>query len=313
MLSYSIKRLVVAVPVLLSVALFVFALLYVAPGDPAAIMAGDAATPEQIERIREALHLDRPFVLRFGEWIWALLHGDLGLSIFTGQPVATMVGQRLEPTILLMLLTLIVSVLVAIPLGTIAAWRYSTLADRIIMALAALSFSVPAFVVGYLLAYVFALQLNWLPVQGYAPLSEGPLESLRSLTLPALALGSVYVGLLVRITRTTMLEVLNQDYIRTARAKGSPDGSIFFRHALKNCAVPIITTIGSGVALLIGGAIVTETVFALPGVGSLTVDAVLRRDYPVIQGVVLISSFFYIIINLIVDILYTVFDPRIRY
>ena len=313
MLSHIARRLLAALPVMPFVALFVFGLLYLAPGDPAAIMAGDQATAADIARIRVALKLDDPFPIRFGNWVWSLLRGDLGLSLFTNQPVAAMIVQRLEPTYLLMLMTLVVSVTLALPIGVIAAWKHNTASDRMVMVFAVLSFSVPSFVVGYLLAFVFGLQLRWLPVQGYVPMSNGLWPAVRSLILPAIALGSVYIGLLARITRATMLEVLAQDYVRTARAKGAEERKILFKHALKNCSVPIITTIGSGVALLIGGAIVTETVFAIPGLGRLNVDAILRRDYPVFQGVILLFSFMYVLVNLLVDMLYTVFDPRIRY
>jgi peptide/nickel transport system permease protein len=313
MLSHVLRRLVASLPVMVFVALFVFGLLYLAPGDPAALMAGDQATAADIARIRVTLKLDDPFPIRFGNWIWSLLHGDLGQSLFTNQPVAKMIVQRLEPTYLLMLMTLVISVAIALPIGVIAAWKHNSSKDRMVMVFAVLSFSVPSFVVGYLLAFVFGLTLRWLPVQGYVPLSNGIWPAVRSLILPAVALGSVYIGLLARITRATMLEVLQQDYVRTARAKGVENRKILFKHALKNCSVPIITTIGSGVALLIGGAIVTETVFAIPGLGRLTVDAILRRDYPVIQGVILLFSFMYVLVNLLVDMLYTIFDPRIRY
>ncbi|MEF2071195.1 ABC transporter permease [Consotaella aegiceratis] len=312
--TYVVRRLLAAIPVMAIVALFVFGLLYLAPGDPAAIMAGDTASPAAVDRIRATLGLDQAFYIRFGTWIWALLHGDLGHSIFTNQPVFGMIAQRMEPTFLLMLMTMIISVGIAVPIGALAAWRHNTIVDRAVMVLAVLSFSLPSFVVGYLLAYTFGLKLGWLPVQGFKPLEEAGLwPAIRSLLLPSMALGSVYVGLLARIARATMLDSLSQDYVRTARAKGVAERDVVFRHALKNCSVPIITTIGSGVALLIGGAIVTETVFAIPGVGRLTVDAILRRDYPVIQGVILLFSFLYVLINLLVDILYTVFDPRIRY
>ena len=312
--AYVVRRLLVAVPVMGFVALFVFGLLYLAPGDPAAIMAGEFATPEDVERIRAKLGLSEPFLVRFGHWVWGLLHGDLGVLLFTNQPVTMMILPRMEPTFLLMLMTLVISVSIAVPIGAVAAWRHNTAIDRTVMVLAVLSFSLPSFVVGYLLAYTFGLSLRWLPVQGYKSISEaGLFAAMRSLVLPAFALGSVYIGLIARISRATMLDSLSQDYVRTARAKGVREGSVVFQHALKNCSVPIITTIGSGVALLIGGAIVTETVFAIPGIGRLTVDAILRRDYPVIQGVVILFSFLYVLVNLIVDILYTLFDPRIRY
>ena len=313
MFAYAVRRVLATIPVMAIVALFVFSLLYIAPGDPAAIIAGDQASPADVERIRAGLGLDRPFLIRFGEWLWNVLNGDLGTSIFTNLPVTRMIAQRLEPTISLMLLTLVLSVGIAVPMGVVAAAKQGTLVDRAIMVSAVLGFSVPVFVVGYILAYVFALQLDWFPVQGYTPLSAGLWPWLRNLILPAITLGGVYIALIARITRATMLEVLSQDYVRTAKAKGVGSSTILFLHALKNAAVPIVTVIGIGVALLIGGAVVTESVFAIPGLGRLVVDAILRRDYPIIQGVVLMFSFVYVLVNLGVDLLYTVFDPRIRY
>ena len=235
------------------------------------------------------------------------------MSIFTNLPVSTMIGQRVQPTLSLMVLTLILAVTIAVPMGVVAAWRQGTFVDRAVMGFAVLGFSVPVFVVGYLLAYVFALELDWLPVQGYTSIDQGFFPWLENLILPSIALGGVYIALIARITRATMLEVLQQDYIRTARAKGAGQANVLFLHALKNAAVPIVTVIGIGVALLIGGAVVTESVFAIPGLGRLTVDAILRRDYPVIQGVILLFSFVYVLVNLLIDILYTVIDPRIRY
>jgi peptide/nickel transport system permease protein len=313
MFAYIVRRVLATIPVMAIVALFVFSLLYIAPGDPAAVIAGDQATPEDVERIRASLGLDRPFLVRFGEWVFRILQGDMGVSIFTNLPVTTMIAQRIEPTLSLMVLTVILAVSVAIPLGVLAAWQQGTVIDRAVMAMAVLGFSVPVFVVGYLLAFVFALELDWLPVQGYTSFREGLWPWLENLILPAVALGGVYIALIARITRATMLEVLSQDYIRTARAKGAGQRSILFLHALKNAAVPIVTIIGIGVALLIGGAVVTESVFAIPGLGRLTVDAILRRDYPVIQGVVLLFSFVYVLVNLAIDLIYTLFDPRIRY
>ena len=313
MVSYILRRVLSTVPVMAIVALFVFSLLYIAPGDPAAIIAGDQASPADVERIRQSLGLDRPFLIRFGEWSWHILHGDLGTSIFTNLPVANLIAQRIEPTLSLMAVTLVLAVSIAVPIGVMAAWKAGTWIDRAIMALAVLGFSVPVFVLGYLLAYVFALRLEWLPVQGYTPLSDGLWPWLENLILPAIALGSVYIALIARITRASMLEVLQQDYIRTARAKGMGQTDILFVHALKNAAVPIVTVIGIGVALLIGGAVVTESVFAIPGLGRLTIDAILRRDYPVIQGIVLLFSFLYVLVNLMVDVVYTLVDPRIRY
>ena len=313
MLAYVARRVLATIPVMVIVALFVFSLLYLAPGDPAAIIAGDQATPADVERIRAGLGLDRPFLVRFTEWFWGVLNGDLGVSIFTNLPVTRMIAQRIEPTVSLMVLTLVLSIGIAVPMGVLAAWNQGTWIDRLIMVFAVFGFSVPVFVVGYILAYVFALQLDWFPVQGYTPFENGFGKWLGNLVLPSVALGGVYIALIARITRATMLEVLSQDYVRTAKAKGVGSRTILFLHALKNAAVPIVTVIGIGVALLIGGSVVTESVFAIPGLGRLVVDAILRRDYPVIQGVILLFSFMYVLVNLGVDLLYTVFDPRIRY
>jgi peptide/nickel transport system permease protein len=313
MLSYILRRILATMPVMAIVALFVFSLLYIAPGDPAVVIAGDQASPADVERIRQSLGLDQPFLVRFGTWFWHILHFDLGTSIFTNLPVSALIAQRIEPTLSLMALTLILTILVAVPLGVAAAWKAGSWVDRAIMSFAVFGFSLPVFVVGYILAYVFALELDWLPVQGYTPLAQGVWPWLQNLILPALALGCVYIALIARITRASMLEVLQQDYIRTARAKGLGQRSILFIHALKNAAVPIVTVIGIGIALLIGGAVVTESVFAIPGLGRLTVDAILRRDYPVIQGIVLLFSFIYVLVNLLVDLTYTLVDPRIRY
>jgi peptide/nickel transport system permease protein len=312
-LAYVIRRVLATIPVMAVVALFVFSLLYIAPGDPAAVIAGDQATPADVERIRQSLGLDRPFLVQFGDWVWNILHANLGTSMFTGLPVTKMIAQRIEPTLSLMAVTLVFAITVAVPLGVVAAWRAGSLTDRVIMAFAVFGFSVPVFVVGYLLAYVFALELEWLPVQGYTPLSEGVWPWLENLILPAIALGCVYIALIARITRAAMLEVLAQDYIRTARAQGIGQVGILFVHALKNASVPIVTVIGIGIALLIGGAVVTESVFVIPGLGRLTIDAILRRDYPVIQGVVVLFSFVYVLVNLLIDLVYTVLDPRIRY
>ncbi|PIT00816.1 peptide ABC transporter [Bradyrhizobium nitroreducens] len=313
MLALAARRIIATVIVMAVVALFVFSLLYLAPGDPAAVIAGDQATPADIARIRQSLGLDRPFFIRFGEWFWRILQGDLGRSIFTGSPVSELIGQRLGPTISLMVLTVAFAVAIAVPAGVFAASKAGTWVDNCFMSLAVFGFSVPVFVIGYVLAYVFALQLEWFPVQGYTALADGVWPWFQSLVLPSITLGCVYMALIARITRASMLEVLQQEYIRTARSKGAAELDILFVHALKNAAVPIITIVGIGIALLIGGAVVTESVFAIPGLGRLTVDAIMRRDYPVIQGVVLLFSFVYVLINLLIDLAYTLLDPRIRY
>jgi peptide/nickel transport system permease protein len=313
LLAYIIRRLFSTFVVMTVVAFVVFSLLYLTPGDPAAVIAGDAATSDDIARIRANLGLDEPFLVRFGTWAWGLLHGDLGTSIFTKLAVTHLIAQRVEPTVALTLCTLLVAVAVAVPLGVIAAAKAGTWIDRGVMAFSVLGFSVPVFVLAYILILTFSIELDWLPVQGYHNLSDGVWEWLRHLILPSLALGTVYMALIARITRATMLDVLSQDYVRTAQAKGLAPSSVLIGHALKNAAVPIMTIVGIGIALLISGAIVTETVFAIPGIGRLTVDAILRRDYPIIQGVILIFSAAYVLVNLAVDLSYMFFDPRIRY
>jgi len=311
--AYVVRRLFATIVVMAVVAFVVFLLLYLTPGDPAAILAGDAATSEDIRRIREKLGLDQPFLVRFGEWIAQLLRGDLGISIFTNLPVTHLIAQRIEPTLSLTLCALLVSVLVAVPLGVLAAARAGTWIDRGVMAFSVLGFSLPVFVLAYILILTFSIQLDWLPVQGYRPIREGVWEWARHLVLPSTALGTVYIALIARITRASMLDALAQDYVRTAQAKGLAPSEVLVGHALKNAAVPIVTVIGIGIALLIGGAIVTETVFAIPGIGRLVVDSILRRDYPIIQGAVLMFSFAYVLINLAVDLSYMLLDPRIRY
>ena len=313
MFAYVVRRLLATIVVMAVVALVVFLLLYLTPGDPAAILAGDAATTDDIRRIREKLGLDEPFLVRFGGWLSRLLHGDLGISIFTNLPVTHLIAQRLEPTLSLTLCTLVVSVLVAVPLGVLAAARAGTWVDRAVMGFSVLGFSVPVFVLAYILILTFSIELDWLPVQGYRPIGDGVWQWARHLILPSTALGTVYIALIARITRASMLDVLAQDYVRTAQAKGLAPRQVLTGHALKNAAVPIVTVIGIGIALLIGGAIVTETVFAIPGIGRLTVDSILRRDYPIIQGVVLMFSGAYVLINLAVDLSYMFLDPRIRY
>ncbi len=313
MFAYIIRRLVATIPVMGVVAIFVFSLLYIAPGDPAAVIAGDLATSDDIARIHAQLGLDEPFLWRFGHWLWGVLHGDLGTSIFTNLPVTQLIAQRLEPTIALTLTTLLVTIAFAIPLGVIAAWKVGTWIDRLVMLIAVLGFSLPSFVLAYVLILVFSVELDLLPVQGYVSMREGFVPFIQHLILPSIALGLIYGALIARITRASMLEVLSQDYIRTAQAKGLASSDVLIRHALKNAAVPIATVIGIGLALLISGVIVTETVFAIPGIGRLTVDAILRRDYPIIQGVILLFSAAYVLVNLAVDISYTLLDPRVRY
>jgi peptide/nickel transport system permease protein len=313
MWAYVVRRILATIPVLAIVALVVFSILHIAPGDPAGVIAGDQATEEQVQAIRAKLRLDLPFHEQFMLWLTSALQGDLGVSIFSNRPVAALFLQRIEPTIALAVLTTIIAVTFAVPIGVLAAWHVGTAVDRGVMSFAVLGFSFPVFVIGYVLIYIFAIKLKLLPVQGYRPLADGFWPFLRHLILPSFALGLSFMALIARITRASVLEVLSQDHIRTVRAKGLPAWRLLFDHALPNAAVPIVTIIGVGVALLLGGVVVTESVFAIPGVGRLVVDAILHRDYPVIQGVLLIFSATYVIVNLIIDLLYVVIDPRIRY
>jgi peptide/nickel transport system permease protein len=311
--AYIVRRLLATIPVMGVVAIFVFSLLYLTPGDPAVVIAGDFATAEDVARIRARLGLDEPFLIRFWTWLWAVLHGDLGISIFTNLPVTRLIGQRLEPTAALTICTLFVSVALAVPLGIIAAWKAGTWIDRAVMAFAVLGFSVPVFVLAYIFIFLISLEWELLPVQGFVSIREGFWPFIERMILPSFALGITFMALIARITRASMLDVLSQDYIRTAQAKGLGTGQVLIGHALKNAAVPIVTIIGIGIALLISGVVVTETVFAIPGMGRLVVDAILRRDYPIIQGIILVFSGVYVLINLLVDLSYTFLDPRIRY
>ena len=313
MISYIARRLLATVPVMAMVALIVFAILRLTPGDPAVVLAGDMATPQQLVQIRTQMGLDRPIHLQFVGWLGQLVRGDLGVSLTSQLPVTQLIADRMGPSIALAVGTIVLSVIVAVPLGVLAASRHGSLLDRCVMAFSVFGFSVPTFLKGYLLILLLALQLDWLPVQGYKPLSEGFLAFAERLVLPVISLSASYIALIARISRTSILEVIGEDYIRTARAKGLKENTVLMHHALRNAAVPIITIIGVGVAALISGVVVTESVFNLPGLGRLVVESVLARDYPVIQGLILLFSFICILINLVVDILYTVFDPRIRY
>jgi peptide/nickel transport system permease protein len=313
MAGYILRRIAATVPVMLIVAVLVFLMLRLTPGDPAAVIAGDNANAEQIALIRTRLGLDQPILVQFFIWFGQILHGDFGESFFFKKTVAELIASRLEPTLALSLSTIVIAVVVAVPLGVLAAYKQGTLVDKIVMGFSVLGFSVPVFVIGYSLIYLFAIELNWFPVQGYQRIAEGFGGFLQRLILPSVTLSVIYIALIARMTRTSVLDVMGEDYIRTARAKGQVERVVLFRHALRNAAVPIVTVIGLGVALLIGGVVVTESVFTIPGIGRLTVDAVLARDYPTIQAVILLFSLVYVLINLVVDLAYRVFDPRIRY
>jgi peptide/nickel transport system permease protein len=313
MLSFLFRRLLSTLPVLGVVAVLVFLMLRLTPGDPAAVLAGDQATTEQIAMIRANLGLDRSIPEQFLIWFGHLLQGDLGQSYYYKMPVTELIAQRIEPTLSLAVITITMAVFVAVPLGVLAAWRFGSWLDRGVMAFSVAGFSVPVFVSAYLLIWFFSLKLGWFPVQGYKRISGGFGPWLYHLLLPAFTLSLIYIALIARVTRASVLETLGEDYIRTARAKGLPEALVLKRHALANAAVPIATVIGIGIALLIGGVVVTESVYAIPGLGRLTVDAVLARDFPTVQGVILLFSFVYVLVNLLVDLSYVFFDPRIRY
>ncbi len=313
MTAYIVRRLFATIPVMVVVAVFVFFLLRIAPGDPAAIIAGEDATAEAIEAVRAKLGLDRPVLEQFVLWTWGLLQGDFGVSIFSNLPVTRLMAQRMEPTIALTLSTLLVAVGLAIPTGVIAAWKARRWPDRVVMVFAVMGFAVPGFLIAYVLIWIFAVKLGWLPVQGYRPIAEGFWPFVEGLILPSLALGVTYMALIARITRASMLDVLSQDYIRTANSKGLATTRVLLLHALKNAAVPIVTVIGIGIALLISGVVITETVFNIPGLGRLTVDAVLKRDYPIVQGLIIVFAGAKVLVNLAIDISYAFLDPRIRY
>jgi peptide/nickel transport system permease protein len=313
MIAYLARRLLSTVPVLLIVGLLVFLMLRLTPGDPAAVIAGESATSAEMEEIRTQLGLDRSIVTQFVIWSGNAIRGDFGESFFYKRSVASLIADRLEPTLRLAALTIVLAKLIAVPLGTVAAYRQGSWIDRTVMGASVLGFSVPVFVIGYLLIYLFSMKLGWFPVQGYQRVAEGIWGALHRLLLPSLTLATVYVALLARMTRTSVVEVLNEDYIRTARAKGLPNFKVMIRHALRNAAVPIVTVIGLGIAGLLSGVVITESVFNIPGIGRLTVDAILARDYPTVQAVILLFSFSYVVINLAIDVIYTVLDPRIRY
>jgi len=313
MFGYIARRLLATIPVMAVVAVLVFMLLRFTAGDPAAIIAGDNATSQDVAAIREKLGLDRPIVQQFAIWFGSILRGDFGESFFFKKTIAELIAERVEPTLALAVCTVLLAVSTAVPLGVLAAWKRGTWIDRSVMGLSVFGFSVPVFVIGYALIYLFAIELAWLPVQGYQRLREGLGGFLARLILPSVALAVIYVALIARITRASVLEVMNAEYVRTARAKGLGELPVLLRHVLRNAAVPIVTVIGLGVALLIGGVVVTESVFSIPGLGRLTVDAVLARDYPTVQAVVLLFSAVYVLINLLVDVIYTFLDPRIRY
>lgn len=313
MLRLIALRVISSVPVMLIVAVIVFLLLRLSPGDPATIMAGDSATPEAVQALRVQMGLDQPLPVQFINWIAGIAQGDFGQSILSRMPVSALIADRLEPTLVLALCAIVITVTIAVPLGALAAWRHNSWIDRVVMTFSVLGFSIPAFVVAYLLMLFFAMKAGLLPVQGYVSPFTDLGEAVLHLVLPSLTLALVFMALIARVTRSSLLEVLNQDFVRTAKAKGNPAFRTLWRHALPNAAVPIITVIGLGIAMLISGVVVTESVFNIPGIGRLTIDAILARDYPVVQGLMLFFALIYVGVNLLIDIAYIFVDPRIRY
>lgn len=313
MIAYIIRRILATIPVLAVVALVVFVLLRIAPGDPAAIIAGHEATRDEVEQIRQHLGLDRPLPVQLAVWFKDILRGNLGESIVSRHKVLDLIRQWAVPTISLAVLTEIFAISMAIPLGVLAAWKANTWIDRAVMVLASLGFSIPVFWLGFLLIFVFAIKLHLFPAAGYVAPTEGFGAFLHRMIMPAFATGLVLMALITRMTRATVLEVLKEDYVRTARAKGLSEWAVLIRHALRNSALPIMTVIGLGLAGVLSGVVVTESVFAIPGLGRLLVNSILARDYPIIQGVILVVSAVYVFVNLLVDISYAYFDPRVRY
>ena len=313
MTSYLVGRVLALIPVLLVVGAVVFGLTRFTPGDPVRVLLGEDARPEQVQALRRHLGLDRPLVVQFGLWVGRAVRGDLGVSYFNRLPVRRIIAQHLGPTVMLSLLAITVALSIGIPVGIVSAVFRNSWLDQASLALALVGAAVPSFWLGLSLIVVFAVGLGWLPSSGFKPLTEGLWPSVRHLLLPALALGLPNSALIIRFVRSSLLDVIGADYVRTARAKGLAERVVIFRHALRNALVPILTVVGLTFAALMGGAVVTETVFAIPGIGQLVVSSVLRRDYPVIQGVTLVVTTSYVMINLLVDVLYLAVDPRVKY
>ena len=313
MILLTLRRLLSAIPVLFIVSLISFGLMRLIPGDPAAAIAGIAATPAQIEQLRRDLGLDEPLLMQLLHYYQGLLQGDFGKSLLLGKGVLAATMERLPVTIGLSLYALVLTLLIGVTSGIIAALRQNTWVDQVAMMIAMLGISIPNFFLGLLMIIFFAVQLGWLPSGGYIPFSQDPIGWLRSTTMPAISLALLQAGLLARITRSGMLEVLRQDYVRTARAKGLPERQVILKHALANALIPIVTVIGIIISLLRSGAVVTEALFSLPGMGQLLTQAVLSRDYPMVQGGLLLVTTFLVVVNVLVDILYALIDPRVRY
>lgn len=310
---YILRRLLASIPVVILVGVMTFSILHIAPGDPAVLMAGEEATPADVEAMRVALGFDKPFIVQFGKWSGRLLQGDLGTSIFSQHTIVSLMKPRIEPTLSLAIIAISLSIIIGVPLGVLAAWNQGSFVDRGVMVFAVLGFSIPVFWLGFLFIWAFAVKIHLFPAVGFVSITDGVFPFLRSITLPALANAIPFSALVARMTRSTMVEVMQEDYIRTARAKGLTERVVNVRHGLRNAAIPIVTVVGLVFAGLVGGAVVTETVFAIPGLGRLLVDGVVRRDYPIVQAMLMVVAVSYVFVNLAVDITYAFLDPRIRY
>ena len=312
MTAYILRRLVLLIPVMIVVGVVVFALVHLTPGDPAAVILGDRATPEDIQRLRDQLGLNDPLPVQFVRWFGDMLRLDFGESIFLGEPVTRALLDRVQPTVLLTLYALSIQILIGIPVGVLAAVRHNSPLDRVLTVIAISGSAIPTFFLGILLILIFAVRLRWLPSGGYVPFGEDPAAHFKGMLLPAFALGFSAAGLLARMVRSSMLDVMREDYVRTAFAKGLPEQLVIVRHALRNALIPALTVLGISIGALLGGAVVTETVFTIPGMGRLVVQSIARRDYPVIQGAIVAIAMTYVLVNLIVDVLYVYIDPRVR-
>ena len=313
MRRYLIKRIVALIPVMLVVASVVFTIIHLAPGNPAQVILGEEAHPDEVAALAAEMGYDRPLPVQLGKWFLNLARGDLGNSVYYNKSVSSIVLQHAAPTIQLTIMAVMINIILGLVMGVLAAAYHNTLVDNSLMFIASIKVSLPISWLGLMLMLLFALKLRWFPVSGYVGFWEDPIKSMLYMALPAFALGAGAAARLARMTRATMLEVLRSDYIRTARAKGVSEGSILFKHSLKNCLIPVVTVIGLSMASMMGGAVVTETIFGIPGLGKLLISSVFNRDYPVIQGVVLYISLVYVLINLIIDIIYGIIDPRISY
>ena len=313
MTAFAVRRLAAVIPVLLLVAIFTFFLVHLTPGDPASVMLGPLATPAQVNQLRDALNLNLPLPVQFARWFGNLLRGNMGESLFMSIPVSLAIWQRLEPTLLLTITAVAIEVLIGVPAGIVAATHRNTWVDQTAIGVTSFGLSIPSFWLGLSLILVFGVELRLLPVAGYVPLAVSWTRAIRSILMPAFSLGFISSALVARMTRSSMLEVLSQDFVRTARAKGLAERVVVWRHALKNAVLPVLTVVGNSFAVLLGGLVVTEQVFAIPGVGLLVINAVLHRDYPVIQGVILYIVALYVFINVVMDVIYALVDPRIRF